>query len=109
MPMSNAAIAMATGSANRCMVLSLLPNHEYVQASIFALNHFHRTLWQCGKKSPAVRARHNPVVQDHHDTVVALGADETADALAQFQDRFLKRVFRARVAAVRFNEFQLRL
>src|SRR5205814_9514164 len=73
------------------------------------LKHFHRALWQGGKKSPAVGTGHDSIIQDHHDAVIAFRADETADALAQFQDRFWKRVFRERVAAVRFNQFQLRL
>ena len=62
-------------------------------------DNFDRTLGQRRQKRAAVRLGYDPVVQNDDDPAIAFCADEAADALSKFQDRFRQRIFRERIAA----------
>jgi hypothetical protein len=49
-------------------------------------HNLHRALGHGLQKRLAILLRQHAVVQDHHDAGVRLGADQAADALAEFQD-----------------------
>src|SRR6266480_7329846 len=52
------------------------------------LDDFHRALWQRLREGAAVRFGHDPIIQNHDDAAIGFGADQAADALSKFQDRF---------------------
>ena len=66
-------------------------------------HNFHRTFRQGVEKRLAVLLGQNAVVQHHHDAGVGLGADQPADALAEFQNRLGQGKFAEGIAAARFN------
>jgi hypothetical protein len=59
-----------------------------VTADFAVLNNFYRTFRQCLHKGAAVGLGHDSIVQDHNDATVGLGADQSSNASAKFQDRF---------------------
>jgi hypothetical protein len=72
------------------------------------LDDFRRTLRQRLHEGAAIGFGHDPIVENDDDAAVGLGANQTADALPKFQDRFRQRILGERVAAARLNQFKLR-
>src|SRR4051812_42983908 len=72
------------------------------------LNDFHRTFRQRLQKRASVRLRHNAVVQNHDNTVIALCPNQPSHSLAHLQDRLRQRVFREWIAAAGLDHFEAR-
>src|SRR5205807_4160779 len=88
--------------------LRMFSHLENQTPSPWSSQNLHRTLRQRAHEGAAIRFRHNPIVQNNNDAVIAFGVDETADSLTQFQDCFRQRIFGEGVATARFDAFQFR-
>src|SRR6478609_5542294 len=51
------------------------------------------------QKGTPVDFSYDPIVQDHDNAAIAFGADQTAHALTELQDRFRQGIFRESVPA----------
>src|SRR5262249_43566656 len=74
----------------------------------WALDDFHRALWQRLHEGPAVRPRHDAIVENDDDATVTLCSNQTTHALAKFQDRFGQGILGERIAAAPLDEFEFR-
>ena len=55
--------------------------------SINSLNNFYRTFGQRLHEGPAVRPRHDAIVENDDDAAVAFCSNQSTDTLAKFKDR----------------------
>src|SRR5208282_4689760 len=72
-------------------------------------HNFHRAFRQRVEKGLAVLLRQHAIIQHHDDARVGLRADQSADALAKFQNRLRQGKFAEGISATRFNRLDARL